>query len=112
MWRRSEVLALCLRPTFGNAQRRRTADRRPLHQDESAAFHMSDDALRDNRGHKCVGVVDALPAAENGNRPLRGPWATCRHTIAISSTVARTLPVSTSWVIASAPAVGGGTVRL
>lgn len=25
---------------------------------------MSDDTLRDNRGHKCVGVVDALPAAE------------------------------------------------
>ena len=37
-----------MRPTFGNAQRRRTADRRPLHQDESAALQMSDDTLRDN----------------------------------------------------------------
>ena len=44
--------------------RRRSADRRALHQDVAAALQMPHDSLRGNRGRHAVAVVDTLLAGE------------------------------------------------
>jgi hypothetical protein len=40
--------------------RRRSADRRSLHQDIASAFKVSNEPLGDNVSHECIGVMPAL----------------------------------------------------
>jgi hypothetical protein len=44
------------------AERRRPANRRPLHDDEAGPLEVLNQALGDDRRHELVGVADALAA--------------------------------------------------
>ena len=53
------------------ARGRRPADRRPLHDDESRALEVLDQALGDDCWHKFIGVAHALPAVESEAQRVR-----------------------------------------
>ena len=51
-------------PLEAAPERRATPDWRALHDDEAGALQMFDEALRHDRGHDLVGVVNALAALD------------------------------------------------
>ena len=61
-------------------ERRAASDRRALHYNEAGALQMFDEALRHDFGHDLVGVVNALAALIQGDRPYtHGEWPTSRE---------------------------------